>query len=62
MNLPFHFLAYSVTVLECTTVRSVGTVGLCFEAFISNNKKGVNLTNFIVASDQMSPQSSATYR
>jgi hypothetical protein len=27
-------------------------VGLCFEAFLSNNKKDVNLTNFIIASIQ----------
>jgi hypothetical protein len=52
MNLPFHFLAHSVKVLECTAFRSVGMVGLCFEAFLSNNKKDVNLTNFIIASIQ----------
>jgi hypothetical protein len=43
----FGCLAQSVKVLECMALRSVGTVGLCFEAFGSNNKKGVNLTNFI---------------
>ena len=62
MNLAFDCLAHSVKVLEHTVVRSVGMVGLCFEVFVSNNKKDVNLTNFIVESDQTSPQSSATYR
>jgi hypothetical protein len=62
MNLAFDCLAHSVEVLERTVVRSVGMVGLCFEAFVSNNKNGVNLTNFIVARDQTCPQSSATYR
>jgi hypothetical protein len=41
MNLAFDCLAHSVKVLEHTVVRSVGTVGLCFEAFVNNNKKGV---------------------
>jgi hypothetical protein len=40
-------LTQSVKVLECTALRSVSTVGLYFEMFGSNNKKGVNLTNFI---------------
>ena len=61
MKLAFGCLAHSVEVLENTVVRSVGMVGLCFEAFVSNNED-VNLMNFIVASDQTSPQSSATYR
>jgi hypothetical protein len=49
MNLAFDCLAHSVKILKRTAVRSVGTIG------VSNNKKGVNLTNFIVLSDQMSP-------
>ena len=36
-----------VKVLECMALRSVGMVGLRFEAFGSNNKKGVNPTNLL---------------
>ena len=41
-----------VEVFERTALRGVGTAGLCPKTFENDDKKNVNLTNCIVASDQ----------
>jgi len=41
-----------VEVFERTALRGVGTAGLRPKTFENDNKKNVNLTNCIVASDQ----------
>jgi hypothetical protein len=48
----FGCLAQSAEVLERTALGCVSTVGLCLEAFGSNDEKGIDLTNLIVTSDE----------
>jgi hypothetical protein len=43
-----------VEVFKRTALRGLGTVGVCLETFGSDDEKGVNLANLIVASEKAS--------